>query len=348
MPRFYSVEEGNAEELLARTGLLGLRALVYEPDEAQQLLALQDKEVSILNPDVQVIEQPPFELVESFLDIPGFQYVPVWITWEQPVAPFPDHVEERYKRLGRGKSRIKKRVDDYIRKVALSTDYGISAEIRQLSRKSWSDFYDNLYVPWIVNHKAAGFDYAGSDFAEDHCGESKVNSNFSLLLLRDVNCNNKLVGGSLLEDFDAGNTLKIKFAAFSREPLYRRLSLSYRAYYEAVKLAMKSDYRFISYGTEPNLYAAEGEADMITIGLHNFKTNLCFMPKVLDIPGYCESKLIRFLPRRWACERNFFFYRYNSSFQHQRILEVAYSGVYPSDTIFPAGVSVTDVTNEIC
>ncbi len=72
------------------------------------------------------------------------------------------------------------------------------------------------------------------------------------------------------------------------------------------------------------------------------------MPKVLDIPGYCESQLIRFFPKRWACERNFFFYRYNSSFQHQRILEVAYSGVYPSDTIFPAGVSVTDVTNEIC
>ena len=204
------------------------------------------------------------------------------------------------------------RVYDYKRKVRKShtaPEKSIKVSLNSLDKSRWEEFYKEVYLPWVAN-KTAGFDYAGLEFPESVvCGGGDI-ENFSLLEFRDDSKQSQIIAGVLLERFRKENILKIKFAAFSRSDEYPKLYMSHRAHNEAVKIAESEGFSILSYGTEPNLYAPEGKADMITIGLHNFKASLCFEPVVLNIPGYRENRLLRLLSKKWKQESECFFYQY--------------------------------------
>jgi len=344
MPEFFSSSLGNADKLLSLTGFIGLRSIVYSSHELDQLLKPSSCEYEF-KPDALIMLDPDRDSLQAISDASaGFQYTPIWITWEQPVACFEDHINNRYSRLHKSPRQAKKRLDDFNRKIEKTDEYGIRVTIRELTVDDWHEFYDNVYIPWVVMHKSAGFDYAGRDFAAVQLASKERRTSFRILLMRDSRDGNQLVGGTVLEDFGESGTLKIKFAAFSRDEKYRRLSLSYRAYFEANSLALCLNCNRLSYGTEPNLYAAEGDADMITTGLHNFKSSLCFEPIVLDIPGYRERRVFRFVSPEWTVEKNCFFYRYS---QDLNSLDIAHIGKLDSKGVFPPCIQKIDLTADI-
>jgi hypothetical protein len=344
MPKYFSADKGNARELLRKSGFLGLRAAVYEEREVEAMLHPARDLLSFL-PDVQLMIEPSPQVVERLLKIGGFHYSPVWITWEQPVAPFAEHLARRHARLGKEESQAKKQLYNYSHSIEKSKRLGIEASFVPLSSSAWLEFYDGLYLPWVVKDKDAGVDGAGRDFPAPEGGSGGDTSRFNLLFLRDSRDGNRLVGGALLEDFEIKGTLRIKFAASDKSDKYKSLSLSYRAYDETVGFATSRGFSTLSYGTEPNFYAPEGQADMITFGLNSFKAKLCFEPLLLDLPGYNKKRVFRLLSDKWTRQTSCFFYRFKSA--SSNVLEAAISGDRASQVSFPASTEQVDVTSEV-
>jgi hypothetical protein len=353
MPEYFAAENGNAQELLRKSGFLGFRAAMYQEDEVEAMLHPGDDFLSF-RPDVQLMIDPSPKIIRRCSNAGGFQYSPAWITWEQSVGPVAEHIALRHARLGRDEAYARKRQAEYVRTIEKTKRLGMEASFLPLSSSAWCEFYDELYLPWIVKGKAAGVDAAGRDFPEPSGGSKGELSRFTLLLLRDSQNGNKLVGGSLLEEFAIKGTLKIKFAAFDRSERYKSLSLSYRAYDETVGFATSQEFSKLSYGTESNFYAPEGQADLVTFGLNSYKSNLCFEPVLLDLPGYNRKRLFRLVSDKWTRQTSCFFYRFKRSgsffgFGHpfSEALEAAICGELGAHVSFPASTEQITVTDEI-
>ncbi|MCB0391303.1 MAG: hypothetical protein KDD58_08430 [Bdellovibrionales bacterium] len=233
--------------------------------------------------DVIMIKNPSSIDLSVLTEDRGYHYGPLFISRVKPTMDMFDEIDSQNDKTEKQRKKSKDTLKRKLKKTDENSDYNVTIQalnvegLNELKRV----FYDT------VGKKEFAVDTFSDEFINSKIQEIKkgVHSNFQLLIKhKDFG----VVGGMVLEVLDEGMAIKVKRAAYSKDPEHKSNYLSIRAVYELTKFALKNYIPTLSYGSDPNFYG-----ELTSLGLMKFKSELGFGVAPGEV--FAEPRLVKVL-----------------------------------------------------
>jgi len=211
---------------------------------------------------------------------PDFILAPEWIRW---LMPTPETSEMWLTSLGSSHDRYKLRKK---LKASHAQSSDISVEIAPLSVNDYKIWYERLYLTEIGGKEGAILFWPKPEALSKKVTVTPSGEVADFFRIFMYHKDGGFIGGALWSISHSENSLTTRAAAFEKKAR-TKYELAVRGMEEALSFAISQGLKWMSYGTDPNLYGVD-----FSLGLQRFKASIGMKPVLARVGSIRLIKIL--------------------------------------------------------